>query len=150
MKKTKLDSQAIPSLDEIQRLYEDLLRREAGEEKRDGGQKTGEFFTHFRKYESQKQSIDEENSLLRKYQDYLSSEKNKQRRAIEDLENRIDYEKFFWKWKEPGAKKTIRATSPAAIQQPATESRKSMNILSNYKTSLQGLLKPGNFTATGN
>lgn len=43
MKKTKLDSQAIPSLDEIQRLYEDLLRREAGEEKRDGGQKTGEF-----------------------------------------------------------------------------------------------------------
>lgn len=136
MKKTKLDSQAIPSLDEIQRLYEDLLRREAGEERRDGDQKTEEFFTHFRKYESQKQSIDEKNSLLRKYQDYLSSEKNKQRRAIEDLENRMDYEKFFLEMERARSQENYKSNFSGS--NPATRYR--IKKINEYSKQLQDLL----------
>lgn len=95
MKKTNLDTQTIPSLDEIQRVYEDLLRNQALEDQENSQLDSGEFFKNFRRYQGQEKISQEENPLVKKYQDYVKSEKNRQKKLIEDLENRIDYEKFF-------------------------------------------------------
>lgn len=94
MKKNNLDKQAIPTLEEIQRLYEDILR-EDGTEEEFSKVESGEFFKNFRKYEKKSDRIRQENHLIKKYQDFLKEEKNKQRKIIEDLENLIEYEKFF-------------------------------------------------------
>ena len=50
MKNNNLDKQAIPTLEEIQRLYEDILREDVAEEEFSKVE-SGEFFKNFRKYE---------------------------------------------------------------------------------------------------
>lgn len=94
MKNNNLDKQAIPTLEEIQRLYEDVLREDETEEKFSKVE-SGEFFKNFRKYEEKSDRIRQENHLIKKYQDFLKEERNKQRKIIEELENLIEYEKFF-------------------------------------------------------
>lgn len=95
MKRNNLNNQAIPTLDEIQNLYEDLLRDEASYINKDSEVELGEFFRKFRKYEDPQRINIKENLLLKKYENYLKVEKNKQKNIIEELENLIDYEKFF-------------------------------------------------------
>ena len=95
MKNNNLDKQAIPTLDEIQNLYEDLLRDEASYINKDSEVELGEFFRKFRKYEEPQRINIKGNLLLKKYENYLKVEKNKQKNVIEELENLIDYEKFF-------------------------------------------------------
>lgn len=94
MKNNNLDKQAIPTLEEIQRLYEDILR-EDGTEEEFSKVESGEFLKNFRKYEEKSDIIRQENNLIKKYQDFLKEERNKQRKIIEELENLIEYEKFF-------------------------------------------------------
>ena len=94
MKNNNLDKQAIPTLEEIQRLYEDILREDVAEEEFSKVE-SGEFFKNFRKYEEKPVSIIQENNIIKKYQDFLKEERNKQRKIIEELENLIEYEMFF-------------------------------------------------------
>lgn len=95
MKNKNLNNQALPTLNEIQNLYEDLLRDEASYINKDSEVELGEFFRKFRKYEDPQRINIKENLLLKKYENYLKVEKNKQKNVIEELENLIDYEKFF-------------------------------------------------------
>lgn len=94
MNKNNLNNQAIPTLDEIQKVYEDVLRSKASEEN-ESNLESGEFFKAFRKYEKGNKKINKENSILKKYGDYIKFEKNKHKENIEELENLIEYEKFF-------------------------------------------------------
>ena len=77
MKNNNLDKQAIPTLEEIQRLYEDILR-EDGTEEEFSKVESGEFLKNFRKYEEKSDIIRQENNLIKKYQDFLKEERNKQ------------------------------------------------------------------------
>lgn len=74
MKKNNLDKQAIPTLEEIQRLYEDILR-EDGTEEEFSKVESEEFFKNFRKYEEESDRIRQENHLIKKYQDFLKEKK---------------------------------------------------------------------------
>ena len=94
MKNKNLNNQALPTLNEIQKLYEEILRNELSNE-RDFEVESGEFFKNFRKYEEKQKISIKENKIIEKYRYYLKFEKNKQKKIIEDLENLIDYEKFF-------------------------------------------------------
>lgn len=94
MKNKNLNNQALPTLNEIQKLYEEILRNEVSNE-RDFEVESGEFFKNFRKYEEKQKISIKENKIIEKYRYYLKFEKNKQKKIIEDLENLIDYEKFF-------------------------------------------------------
>lgn len=79
MKNNNLDKQAIPTLEEIQRIYEDILREEGSEEKLTKVE-SGEFFKNFRKYGEKSDNIRQENHLIKKYQAFLKEEKNKQKK----------------------------------------------------------------------
>ncbi|WP_054252724.1 AAA family ATPase [Neofamilia massiliensis] len=92
MKNKNIDS--IPSLREIQNLYEDALRKEAKATSDKSSTSLGEFFKNFRIEEDVDRSFSE-NDLLKKYKDYLTLNKSYQKKAIEELENLIAYEKFF-------------------------------------------------------
>lgn len=94
MKNKNLNNQALPTLNEIQKLYEEILRNELSNG-RDFEVESGEFFKNFRKYEEKQNVSIKENKIIEKYRYYLKFEKNKQKKIIEDLENLIDYEKFF-------------------------------------------------------
>lgn len=92
MKNKNIDS--IPSLGEIQSLYEDALRKEAKAKSEESTKSLGEFFKNFRIEEKSDYSL-LENKVLDKYKAYIALNKNYQKRAIEDLENHLAYEKFF-------------------------------------------------------
>lgn len=95
MNEKNLNSQAIPSLDEIQKLYESFLREEASQINEEFQVESGEFFKNFRKYENKDRITSEDNQIIKKYEDYLKAERKKQKELIEELENLIDYENFF-------------------------------------------------------
>ena len=61
MKNNNLDKQAIPTLEEIQRLYEDILR-EDGTEEEFSKVESGEFLKNFRKYEEKSDINRQENN----------------------------------------------------------------------------------------
>lgn len=89
-----LNKESVPTLGEIEAIYEDILRYEAstkGLESKD----LGEFFKRFRKFEPHEESSIVENKLIKKYRDYLKIEQDKQKKLIDNLENLISYEKFF-------------------------------------------------------
>ncbi|MBS5946560.1 MAG: hypothetical protein KIB06_07820 [Peptoniphilus harei] len=95
MNEKKLNDQAIPTLDEIQKLYEGFLREEASQINEKSQVESGEFFKNFRKYENKDRITSEDNQIIKKYEDYLKVERKKQKELIEELENLIDYESFF-------------------------------------------------------
>lgn len=79
MKNKNIDS--IPSLREIQNLYEDALRKEAKATSDKNSTSLGEFFKNFRIEEDVDRSFSE-NDLSKKYKDYLSLNKSYQKKAI--------------------------------------------------------------------
>ena len=91
MKKNS-NNELIPALEEIQKLYEDALRSETSENR---VVQSKEFFNTFRKDETNGNVTLKEDSIIKKYENFLKEEQNKQRKLIEELENLIDYEKFF-------------------------------------------------------
>ena len=79
MKNKNLNNQALPTLNEIQKLYEEILRNELSNE-RDFEVESGEFFKNFRKYEEKQRISIKENKIIEKYRHYLKFEKNKQKK----------------------------------------------------------------------
>lgn len=135
MKNNNLDKQAIPTLEEIQRLYEDILREE-GTEEEFSKVESGEFFKNFRKYEEKSDIIRQENNLIKKYQDFLKEERNKQRKIIEELENLIEYEKFFLELERNKNKKLYNSNFFGST--PATRYR--VNKIKEYERKLKEII----------
>lgn len=135
MKNNNLDKQAIPTLEEIQRLYEDILR-EDGTEEEFSKVESGEFFKNFRKYEEKSDRIRQENHLIKKYQDFLKEEKNKQRKIIEELENLIEYEKFFLELERNKSKELYNSIFFGST--PATRYR--VNKIKEYESKLKEII----------
>ena len=135
MKKNNLDKQAIPTLEEIQRLYEDILR-EDGTEEEFSKVESGEFFKNFRKYEEKSDIIRQENNLINKYQDFLKEERNKQRKIIEELENLIEYEKFFLELERNKSKELYNSNFFGST--PATRYR--INKINEYEKKLKEII----------
>ena len=136
MKNNNLDNQAIPTLEEIQRLYESVLREYRTEEEFSKVE-SGEFFKNFRKYEEKSDRIRQENHLIKKYQDFLKEERNKQRKIIEELENLIEYEKFFLELERNKSKELY--TSNFFGSTPATRYR--VNKIKEYERKLKEIIK---------
>lgn len=90
-----LNNQAVPTLEEIESIYEDILRSEARANEENDLKHLGEFYKRFRKKENKREESKSENSIIKEYKTYLKKEENKQKKLIEELENLISYEKFF-------------------------------------------------------
>lgn len=90
-----LNNQAVPTLEEIESIYEDILRSEARANEENDLKHLGEFYKRFRKKENKREESKSENSIIKEYRTYLKKEENKQKKLIEELENLISYEKFF-------------------------------------------------------
>ena len=135
MKNNNLDKQAIPTLEEIQRLYEDILR-EDGTEEEFSKIESGEFLKNFRKYEEKSDIIRQENNLIKKYQDFLKEERNKQRKIIEELENLIEYEKFFLELERNKSKELYNSNFFGST--PATRYR--INKIKEYERKLKEII----------
>lgn len=135
MNKNNLNNQAIPTLDEIQKVYEDILKSKASEEN-ESNLESGEFFKTFRKYEKLNKKTNKESSILKKYEDYLKYEKNKQKKIIEELENLIEYENFFLEYERNLSKKNYK--SNFAGSNPATRYR--INKINEYSRKLKEII----------
>ncbi len=135
MNKNNLNNQALPTLDEIQKMYEDVLRSEASEEN-ESNLESGEFFKAFRKYEKGNKKINKENSILKKYGGYIKFEKNKHKENIEELENLIEYEKFFLEYERSLSQKNYK--SNFAGSNPATRYR--INKINEYSKKLYEII----------
>ena len=90
-----LNNQAVPTSEEIESIYEDILRSEARSNEENDLKHLGEFYKRFRKKENKREESKSENSIIKEYRTYLKKEENKQKKLIEELENLISYEKFF-------------------------------------------------------
>ncbi|WP_055078340.1 P-loop NTPase family protein [Lagierella massiliensis] len=108
--KKNLNNEAIPSLEEIQELYEDALRVETLENENKMGQ-SREFFNTFRKDKTREKITTKDKSIIKKYENYLKVEQNKQRKIIEELENLIDYEKFFLEFERNQSRNNYNSNS---------------------------------------
>lgn len=90
-----LNNQAVPTLEEIESIYEDILRSESRLNEENDLVNLGEFYKRFRKEENKREESKSENTIIKEYRKYLKNEENKQKKLIEELENLISYEKFF-------------------------------------------------------
>lgn len=90
-----LNNQAVPTLEEIESIYEDILRSESRSNDENDLENLGEFYKRFRKEENKTKESKSENAIIKEYRKYLKNEENKQKKLIEELENLISYEKFF-------------------------------------------------------
>lgn len=90
-----LNNQAVPTLEEIESIYEDILRNEARISEVEDLEETSEFYNKYRKKENQRKDTSIENPIIKEYRSYLKNEQDKQKELIEELENLISYEKFF-------------------------------------------------------
>jgi len=95
MMNNNLNNQAVPTLEEIESIYEDILRSESRLNEENDLVNLGEFYKRFRKEENKREESKSENTIIKEYRKYLKNEENKQKKLIEELENLISYEKFF-------------------------------------------------------
>lgn len=136
MNEKKLNDQAIPTLDEIQKLYEGFLREEASQINEESQVESGEFFKNFRKYENKDRITSEDNQIIKKYEDYLKVERKKQKELIEELENLIDYESFFLEIERNYNKKNYKGNFYGS--NPATRYR--INKINEYSRKLMEII----------
>ncbi|MBU3197234.1 hypothetical protein KPL26_11170 [Clostridium algidicarnis] len=93
----------IPTIEEMQSLYEDDLRKEAfhssEHENSEQVKKQGSFFKTFRKLEKDDYKITsdskKDNVYYKKYKAYVEEETANKGKQIEEIENLIKYERFF-------------------------------------------------------
>ena len=90
-----LNNQAVPTLEEIESIYEDILRSESRTNEENDLEILGGFYKRFRKEENKREESKSENAIIKEYRKYLKNEEDKQKKLIEELENLISYEKFF-------------------------------------------------------
>ena len=136
MNEKKLNDQAIPTLDEIQKLYEGFLREEASQINEESQVESGEFFKNFRKYENKDRITSKDNQIIKKYEDYLKVERKKQKELIEELENLIDYESFFLEIERNYNKKNYKGNFYGS--NPATRYR--INKINEYSRKLMEII----------
>lgn len=107
MKKEKnLKQVYIPTIEEMQCWYEDDLRREALKSSEFENNKKiseqGSFFKAFRKFEEEdgKTPSDSKKSNVyyEKYKAYVEEELENKGKKIQEIENLMEYEKFFLRW----------------------------------------------------
>ncbi len=93
----------IPTVEEMQNWYEDDLRREAIKSSEYENNKKikeqGSFFNAFRKFEERYDKIPpdpkKDNVYYKKYKAYIEKERAHKGKKIQEIENLIEYEKFF-------------------------------------------------------
>lgn len=95
MNNNNLSSQSVPTLEEIQEIYEDILRNEARISEEEDLEETSEFYKRYRNKENRREDTSIEIPIIKEYINYLKNEQDKQKEIIEELENLISYEKFF-------------------------------------------------------
>ncbi|GMQ61729.1 hypothetical protein [Vallitalea maricola] len=107
MKEQKnLNQTYIPTMEEMQSWYEDDLRGRAFKSSEYENNKKiedqGLFFKHFRKFEERNHKIppdSKRNSIYyKKYKAYVEEETVNKGEKIQEIENLIQYEKFFLRW----------------------------------------------------
>ncbi|NOH15953.1 hypothetical protein HMJ28_06085 [Clostridium cochlearium] len=103
--KEQLKQDYIPTIEEMQSWYEDDLRKEALkslEYENDKNIEEGLFFKTFRRFEERDDTIlidsKENNAYYEKYKAYIEEETANKGKKIEEIENLIEYEKFFLRW----------------------------------------------------
>jgi len=105
-KEKNLKQVYIPTIEEMQCLYEDDLRREALKSSEFENNKKiseqGSFFKAFRKFEEEdvKTPPDSKKSNVYygKYKAYVEEELESKGKKIQEIENLMEYEKFFLRW----------------------------------------------------
>lgn len=103
--KEKIDNN-IPTIDELQDWYLNVLREEALNsleyEEDEKIEEQGLFFKTFRRFELRDGKISsnsgEDNIYYEKYRDFKEKETANMGKRIEEIENLIEYEKFFLRW----------------------------------------------------
>jgi len=101
--KTDFKQGYIPTIEEMQNRYEDDLRKEALKsleyENNKKIEEQGEFFKAFRKFEERYEKIlpdsKKNNVYYEKYRSYVEEETENKGKKIQEIENSIEYEKFF-------------------------------------------------------
>ncbi|WP_343231627.1 hypothetical protein [Tissierella simiarum] len=96
----------IPTIEEMQSWYEDDLRKEALKsseyENNRKIEEQGSFFKAFRKFEEKDDKIPPDskknNVYYEKYKAYVEEETANKGKKIQEIENLIEYEKFFLRW----------------------------------------------------
>lgn len=76
MNNNNLSSQSVPTLEEIQEIYEDILRNEARISEEEDLEETSEFYRKYRKKENRREDTSIENPIIKKYRNYLKKEFN--------------------------------------------------------------------------
>lgn len=98
-----LNQACIPSIEEMQSWYKDDLRKEAlkslGCENSKKIEEQGSFFKAFRRFEERNDKITfdpkKDNIYYEKYKAYVEEETANMGKRIQEIENLIQYEKFF-------------------------------------------------------
>ncbi|MDU5082411.1 hypothetical protein ACF3M2_12910 [Tissierella carlieri] len=96
----------IPTIEEMQSWYEEYLRKKAlkssGYENSKKIEEQGSFFKTFRKFEEMDDKIPfdskKNNVYYEKYKKYVEEETVNKGKEIQEIENLIEYEKFFLRW----------------------------------------------------
>ena len=104
--KIDLNQGYIPTIGEMQSWYEDDLRKEALKSSKYENNKKieeqGAFFKAFRRFEERDYKIPSDskknNVYYEKYRAYVEEETENKGKKIEEIENSIEYEKFFLRW----------------------------------------------------
>lgn len=143
MKKEKnFNENYIPTIEEMQKIYEENLRKEASETAKQDSiskiQDQGMFFNKFRKFkkdnEIQEVNIYRENNYYKKYEKYKKEELKKVEEKIEEIENLINYENFFLKWERKVGNNFTSFGSNEATRYRVDQIKK-------YEEELQNLIK---------
>ena len=103
---TNLKQAYIHTIEEMQSWYEDDLRKEALKsseyENNKKIEEQGAFFKAFRKFEERDYKIPPDfkknNVYYEKYKVYVKEETANKGKKIQEIENSIEYEKFFLRW----------------------------------------------------
>ncbi|MBU5330753.1 hypothetical protein KQI61_00945 [Anaerocolumna aminovalerica] len=106
IEQTNLKQVYIPTIGEMQSRYEDDLREEALKsseyENHKKVEEQGAFFKAFRRFEKRADKIPsdtkEGNVYYKKYKAYVEEETANKGKEIQEIENLIEYEKFFLRW----------------------------------------------------
>lgn len=77
MNNNNLSSQSVPTLEEIQEIYEDILRNEARISEEEDLKETSKFYRKYRKKENSREDTSKENPIIKEYRNYLKNVENK-------------------------------------------------------------------------
>ena len=116
-----MDKRPVPTIEEIDELYRREIRKKSLEESYDEG-KLGErsFFSNFRRVnlpnEAENILDDYKVEYLKKYKNFKYLETSSQGEKIKEIENQIEYEKFFLRYERKINNDPFKTTSEANLR----------------------------------